>query len=141
MSNNLIGFVHTECFIYYRKYILQITQPSPYRCTQLQCRFAVISEAVTRIVVLNNRKQIVIFVTLFYTDATSTSFRGFISSYFSHFVFNFFSLIKHNYYNFVYPFAHAPCTQLKILNDKFWFCPGNKFSYTSIWQMFTIFNN
>jgi len=34
------------CFIYYRKYILQITQPSQYRCTQLQYRFfAVISEA------------------------------------------------------------------------------------------------
>ena len=35
----------TTCFIYYRKYILQITQPSKYRCTQLQYRFAVISEA------------------------------------------------------------------------------------------------
>ena len=29
----------------YREYILQITQPSQYRCTQLQYRFAVISEA------------------------------------------------------------------------------------------------
>ena len=35
----------TERFISYRKYTLQITQPSKYRCTQLQCRFAVISEA------------------------------------------------------------------------------------------------
>ena len=35
----------TECFIYYRKYLLQITQPSQPRCTQLQYRFAVISEA------------------------------------------------------------------------------------------------
>ena len=35
----------TECFIYYRKSILQSTQPSRYRCTQLHCRFAVISEA------------------------------------------------------------------------------------------------
>ena len=31
--------------IYYRKFILQITQPSQYRCTQLQYRCAVISEA------------------------------------------------------------------------------------------------
>ena len=36
---------HTERFMYYRKYILQITQPSQYRCTQLQYRFAVIFEA------------------------------------------------------------------------------------------------
>ena len=35
----------TERFISYRKYILQITQPSQYRCTQLQYRFAVITEA------------------------------------------------------------------------------------------------
>ena len=35
----------SECFIYYRKSILQITQPSQYRCTQLQYKFAVISEA------------------------------------------------------------------------------------------------
>ena len=34
---------NTERFISYRKYILQITQPSQYRCTQLQ--FAVIFEA------------------------------------------------------------------------------------------------
>ena len=37
--------IHTERFISYRKYILQITQPSQYRCTQLQYRFTVISEA------------------------------------------------------------------------------------------------
>ena len=35
----------TECIIYYRKYIPQISQPSQYRCTQLQYTFAVISEA------------------------------------------------------------------------------------------------
>ena len=35
----------TTCFIYYCKYILLITQPSQCRCAQLQCRFAVISEA------------------------------------------------------------------------------------------------
>ena len=35
----------TECFIYYRKYMLKITQPSQYRRTQLQYRFAVMSEA------------------------------------------------------------------------------------------------
>ena len=35
----------TERSIYYRKHILQITQPSEYRYTQLQYRFAVISEA------------------------------------------------------------------------------------------------
>jgi len=34
----------TECSIYYRKYILQIVQPSQYRCTRLQYRFAAISE-------------------------------------------------------------------------------------------------
>ena len=34
----------TERFIYYRKYILQITQPSQYRCTELHYGFAVISE-------------------------------------------------------------------------------------------------
>ena len=32
-------------FIYYRKSILQLTQPSQYRCTKLQYIFAVISEA------------------------------------------------------------------------------------------------
>ena len=37
--------IYTECFIYYRKYILQIMQSSQYRCTHLQYRFAVISEA------------------------------------------------------------------------------------------------
>ena len=35
----------TDCFIYYRKHILQITQPSRCRCTQLQYIFAVIVEA------------------------------------------------------------------------------------------------
>ena len=35
----------TRRSIYQRKYILQITQPSQYRYTQLQHRFAVISEA------------------------------------------------------------------------------------------------
>ena len=35
----------TRRSIYYRKYILEITQPSQYRYTQLQYRFAVISEA------------------------------------------------------------------------------------------------
>ena len=35
----------TECFIYYRRHILKITQPSQYRCTKLQIRFAVTSEA------------------------------------------------------------------------------------------------
>ena len=35
----------TERFISYRKYIQQITQPSQCRCTQLQYRFALISEA------------------------------------------------------------------------------------------------
>ena len=38
-------FHTTECFIYYCKYILVITQPSLYRCTQLQCRFAETSQA------------------------------------------------------------------------------------------------
>ena len=37
--------VRTERFISYRKHILQITQPSQNRWTQLQYRFAVISEA------------------------------------------------------------------------------------------------
>ena len=37
--------IYTECFIYYRKYVLKITQPSQYRCMQLQYRFAVTSEA------------------------------------------------------------------------------------------------
>ena len=32
----------TTCFIYYRKSLLQITQPSQYRYTQLQYRFAII---------------------------------------------------------------------------------------------------
>ena len=37
------------CFISYRKYILQITQPYQYRCTQLQYRFALISEAPSKL--------------------------------------------------------------------------------------------
>ena len=45
---------HTQCFIYYRKYILKITQPSQYRCTQLQYRFAVISEAPSIIDIVYN---------------------------------------------------------------------------------------
>ena len=44
---------HTERFISYRKYILKITQPSKYRCTQLQYRFARISEAPSIARVLN----------------------------------------------------------------------------------------
>ena len=39
---------NTERFISYRKYILQTTKPSQYRCTQLQYRFAVSSEAPSR---------------------------------------------------------------------------------------------
>ena len=35
----------TKCFIYYCNSILQITQPFQYRCTQLQYRFAVISDS------------------------------------------------------------------------------------------------
>ena len=34
----------TTCFIYYRKSILQITQPIQYRCTQLQYRHPVRSQ-------------------------------------------------------------------------------------------------
>ena len=37
--------VLTERSMYYRKYMLQITQPSQYRYTQLQYIFAAISEA------------------------------------------------------------------------------------------------
>ena len=33
---NIYRYVDTTCFIYNRKSILQITQPSQYRCTQLQ---------------------------------------------------------------------------------------------------------
>ena len=40
-----IFLCYTDGFTYYRKYILQITQPSQYRSTQLQYRFAVISDA------------------------------------------------------------------------------------------------
>ena len=42
---SIFSYSRTERSIYYRKYILQITQPSLYRYTQLQYRFAVISEA------------------------------------------------------------------------------------------------
>ena len=44
MSTEFPNIYSTEGFISYRKYILQITQPSQYRCTQLQYRFAEISE-------------------------------------------------------------------------------------------------
>ena len=44
------GVLCTGCPRSYRKYIQQITQPSQYRCTQLQYRFAVISEAHCNIV-------------------------------------------------------------------------------------------
>ena len=37
--------IYKKRSIYYRKYILQITQPSQYRYTQLHYGFAVISEA------------------------------------------------------------------------------------------------
>ena len=40
-----IILVHTKRSIYYRIYILQITQPSQCRYTLLQYRFAIISEA------------------------------------------------------------------------------------------------
>jgi len=42
--NNCMPNYHVT-YIQYRNYILQITQPFQYRCTQLQYRFAVISEA------------------------------------------------------------------------------------------------
>jgi len=42
---DMIDLRYIERFISYRKYKLQITQPSQYRCTQLQYRFAVISDA------------------------------------------------------------------------------------------------
>ena len=45
LSKRVQEMVLTERFISYRKYTLQISQPSQYRCTQLQYRFAVISEA------------------------------------------------------------------------------------------------
>ena len=44
-ANNLLAWCTTRRSIDYRKYILQITQPSQYRYSQLQYRFAVISEA------------------------------------------------------------------------------------------------
>ena len=45
ISKYIYAYIYTECFIYCCKCILQITQPSQYRCTQLQYRFAVISAA------------------------------------------------------------------------------------------------
>ena len=49
MSPSVLDFlVHIERFISYR--ILQITQPSQYRCTQLQYGYAVTSEAPSRLV-------------------------------------------------------------------------------------------
>ena len=45
VTTSLHTLIHTESFISYRIYILQITQPSQCRCTQLQYRFAVIFEA------------------------------------------------------------------------------------------------
>ena len=51
-----ICFVYTDRFTYYRKYILQITQPSQYICTQLQYRFAVISEAPSRFIEIESKE-------------------------------------------------------------------------------------
>ena len=45
MKNPDMDIYSSKRSIHYRKYILQITQPSQYRYTQLQYRFAVISEA------------------------------------------------------------------------------------------------
>ena len=42
----------TKRSIYYRKYVLQITQPSLYRYTQLMYRFAVISEAPNKLFIV-----------------------------------------------------------------------------------------
>ena len=44
-SHRKLIILHTRRSIYYRKYILQITQPSQYRYSQSQYRFAVISAA------------------------------------------------------------------------------------------------
>ena len=57
---------HTECFIYYRKYILKITQPSPCRYTQLQYRFAVTSEAPS--IHYMFKKQLPIFIVTYYIN-------------------------------------------------------------------------
>ena len=51
----------TERTIYYRKYILQITQPSQYRYTELQYRFVVISEALSTYAVIAESKIIEIY--------------------------------------------------------------------------------
>ena len=40
--------INTKCFIYYHNYILQIKQPSHYRCTYLHYIFALIFEAPSR---------------------------------------------------------------------------------------------
>ena len=45
--------------MYYCKYIPQITQPSKYRCTQLQYRFAVISEAPNMYIYYGRRVSVV----------------------------------------------------------------------------------
>ena len=45
ISLRVLEDLRTKRSIYYRKYILQIKQPSQYRYTQSQYRFAVISEA------------------------------------------------------------------------------------------------
>ena len=44
-TNQQIYHSPLNCWAYYRKYILQNTQPSQYRYTQLQYRFEVISQA------------------------------------------------------------------------------------------------
>ena len=44
-KNHFFASCLFTCFINYRKYILQITQPSQYRYTQLKYKFSVISEA------------------------------------------------------------------------------------------------
>ena len=52
-----VGMSYTERIISYRKNILQIAQPSQYRCTQLEYRFAVISDA-PRIYHIKFNKQV-----------------------------------------------------------------------------------
>ena len=52
----------TKRSIYYRKYVLQITQPSLYRYTQLMYRFAVISEAPSMFLQLTWNNYCVFFV-------------------------------------------------------------------------------
>ena len=48
-NSNCRSVLVSERFISYRKYILQITQPSQYRCMQLKYIFAVISKAPSRL--------------------------------------------------------------------------------------------